>query len=82
MMLYNRDHVRNEGYRRLRDLTIGILGLGDIGRESKYSILIKKIIMIVIVVARYCKFLGMTVWGMTRTPVPVENRLSCVDQYR
>ena len=42
MMLYNRDHVRNEGYRRLRDLTIGILGLGDIGRESKNSILIKK----------------------------------------
>ena len=41
MMLYNRDHVRNEGYRRLRDLTIGILGLGDIGRESKYSVLIK-----------------------------------------
>ena len=81
MMLYNRDHVRNEGYRRLRDITIGILGLGDIGRESKYSILIV-IIMNVIVVARYCKFLGMTVWGMTRTPVPVENRLSCVDQYR
>ena len=80
-MFYNRDDIQNEGYRRLHDLTIGILGLGEIGRESKYSILIE-IIMIVIVVARYCKFLGMTVWGMTRTPVPVENRLSCVDQYR
>ena len=80
-MFYNRDDIQNEGYRRLHDLTIGILGLGEIGRESKYSIL-KIIIMIVIVVARYCKFLGMTVWGMTRTPVPVENRLSCVDQYR
>ncbi|XP_019862830.1 PREDICTED: uncharacterized protein LOC100637533 [Amphimedon queenslandica] len=59
-------NIRDLGYRRLRDLTIGILGLGDIGRE----------------IAKYCKFLGMTVWGMTRTPVPKEKRLSCVDQYR
>lgn len=38
-------------YRSLSNLTLGILGLGDIGKE----------------VAKYCKALGMTIWAMGRT---------------
>jgi phosphoglycerate dehydrogenase-like enzyme len=53
-------------YRRLSDLTIGILGLGDIGYE----------------VAKYCKSFGMTVWGMTRSEVPLDKRISHIDEYR
>ncbi|XP_046358729.2 uncharacterized protein in proB 3'region-like [Haliotis rufescens] len=46
--------------------TVGILGLGCIGRET----------------ARTCKFFGMKVWGMTRTEVPEDKKSPYVDEYR
>ncbi|XP_033102275.1 glyoxylate/hydroxypyruvate reductase A-like [Anneissia japonica] len=52
-------------YRLLSDLTIGILGVGDIGSQ----------------IANYCKFLGMKVWGMVRRDLPIDKRSSYVDQY-
>ncbi|MEE9465055.1 MAG: D-2-hydroxyacid dehydrogenase [Candidatus Neomarinimicrobiota bacterium] len=47
---------RVERYRRLRDLTLGIMGLGTIGRE----------------IARLANGFGMVVWGLRRGASPVE----------
>lgn len=52
------------GYRLMSQLSIGILGLGDIGKE----------------IARVCKALGMTVWGVARREK--QTKLSYVDYYR
>jgi len=48
---------RHTRYRRLPDLTLGILGVGDIGQA----------------VARAAKAFGMTVWGLRNRHEPVEN---------
>lgn len=51
-------------YRSLTQLSLGVLGLGNIGK----------------CIAKYCKALGMTIWGIGRTErkeLPVE-----VDEYR
>ncbi|XP_041372141.1 glyoxylate/hydroxypyruvate reductase A-like [Gigantopelta aegis] len=48
------------------DDVVCILGLGVIGTE----------------VARLCKVFGMEVWGVTRTPVPQDQKKTFVDQYR
>ncbi|XP_070546764.1 glyoxylate/hydroxypyruvate reductase A-like [Ptychodera flava] len=53
-------------YTLLSKLSIGILGVGEIGRE----------------IAIACKALGMTVWGLVRQDIPVEKRHECVDHYR
>ncbi|XP_064643535.1 glyoxylate/hydroxypyruvate reductase A-like [Lineus longissimus] len=53
-------------YRILSTLSIGILGLGDIGAE----------------VAKYCKYFGMTVWGLVRRDVAKEQQSKYVDHYR
>ncbi|KAL5463863.1 hypothetical protein EMCRGX_G032807 [Ephydatia muelleri] len=45
-----------KGYRPLSSLSIGILGIGDIGHR----------------IAEVCNTLGMTVWGVSRTQVPEE----------
>ncbi|XP_033100922.1 glyoxylate/hydroxypyruvate reductase A-like isoform X2 [Anneissia japonica] len=52
-------------YRLLSELTIGILGVGDIGSQ----------------IAEYCKTFGMKVWGMVRRELPIEKRSCCVDRY-
>ncbi|XP_071943273.1 glyoxylate/hydroxypyruvate reductase A-like [Antedon mediterranea] len=52
-------------YRLLSELTIGILGVGDIGCE----------------IAKKCKAFGMTVWGLVRRNLAVEQRSNHVDHY-
>ncbi|XP_053390278.1 glyoxylate/hydroxypyruvate reductase A-like, partial [Mercenaria mercenaria] len=53
-------------YRSLTDLTIGILGVGEIGQE----------------VARLCNASGMKVIGVTRSQPSEEKRCPAVSQYR
>ncbi|XP_062512489.1 glyoxylate/hydroxypyruvate reductase A-like [Corticium candelabrum] len=53
------------GYRMLGDLTVGILGVGVIGQT----------------IAKYCKSLGMTVCGLVRKEIPVDQRSPVIDQY-
>ncbi|XP_067685948.1 glyoxylate/hydroxypyruvate reductase B-like [Haliotis asinina] len=61
--VYERENL----YSKPLSLTsVGILGLGCIGREA----------------ARTCKFFGMKVWGMTRTEVPEDQKSPHVDEYR
>jgi phosphoglycerate dehydrogenase-like enzyme len=52
-------------YRRLSDLSVGILGVGAIGEE----------------VAKVCKSLGMRVCGLVRRNVPIAERCPFVDEY-
>lgn len=52
-------------YRLLNELSISILGLGDIGR----------------CVAKICKAFGMTVHGVVSKEIRDSERLSCVDKY-
>ncbi|XP_070546765.1 glyoxylate/hydroxypyruvate reductase A-like [Ptychodera flava] len=56
----------NPKYRALQNLSIGILGVGEIGKE----------------IARACKTLGMIVWGLVRQDLPAEKRCEHVDHYR
>ncbi|XP_066300680.1 glyoxylate/hydroxypyruvate reductase A-like [Branchiostoma lanceolatum] len=53
-------------YRPLEMLSVGILGVGDIGKE----------------IARCCKTFGMTVWGMVRRELSQDKRSPYVDHYR
>ncbi|KAK3602936.1 hypothetical protein CHS0354_039355 [Potamilus streckersoni] len=53
-------------YRPLSQLRIGILGVGEIGKE----------------IARSCKTFGMSVWGLTRTRPIGEKMCSAVDIYK
>lgn len=53
-------------YRPLSDVTIGILGVGSIGRE----------------VARLCNLAGMKVIGVTRTTPSVDKQCPAVSRYR
>ncbi|KAL3852442.1 hypothetical protein ACJMK2_016079 [Sinanodonta woodiana] len=53
-------------YRPLSQLRIGILGVGEIGKE----------------IARSCKTFGMSVWGFTRTRPIGEKMCSAVDTYK
>ncbi|XP_035658158.1 glyoxylate/hydroxypyruvate reductase A-like [Branchiostoma floridae] len=53
-------------YRPLTMLSVGILGVGDIGKE----------------IARCCKTFGMTVWGMVRRELSEDKRSPYVDHYR
>ncbi|XP_077997379.1 glyoxylate/hydroxypyruvate reductase A-like [Glandiceps talaboti] len=62
----NWDYALRAKYRLLSSLSIGILGLGDVG---KY-------------VAEACKLFGMTVWGLVRQDLPQEKRSPHVDHYR
>eukprot|EP01124_Arcella_intermedia_P005382 TRINITY_DN13180_c0_g1_i2.p1 TRINITY_DN13180_c0_g1~~TRINITY_DN13180_c0_g1_i2.p1 ORF type:complete len:352 (+),score=54.84 TRINITY_DN13180_c0_g1_i2:152-1057(+) len=55
--LWPPDKNRIASYRELCTLTVGVLGLGDIGAE----------------VARYARFLGMKVHGVRRTKQPTPN---------
>ena len=47
-------------------MTVGILGAGDIGT----------------CIAKHCKGLGMTVWGMVRRSLPQTTKLPYLDQHR
>jgi len=47
----NKPRLDDVKYRNLSELTLGILGYGDIGKQ----------------VAKYCKALGMTIWAMGRS---------------
>lgn len=58
-------HKEVASYRTLSSLSIGIVGLGDIGLE----------------IARICKALGMATKGVTRTARPPEERKDFVDEY-
>ena len=62
-LLHLRELVLNAKYRVMPKLTIGILGLGDIGQN----------------LAKTCKALSMTVWGVGRTDK--SDRLEFVDHY-
>ncbi|XP_071788353.1 glyoxylate/hydroxypyruvate reductase A-like [Asterias amurensis] len=53
-------------YRSLDQITIGILGAGDIGEE----------------IARVCKAFNMTTWGLVRRDLPKEERSEHVDVYK
>ncbi|XP_019629904.1 PREDICTED: uncharacterized protein LOC109474138 [Branchiostoma belcheri] len=53
-------------YRPLTMLSVGILGVGDIGKD----------------IARYCKTFGMTVWGVVRRELSQDKRSPYVDHYR
>ncbi|XP_072020170.1 uncharacterized protein in proB 3'region-like isoform X2 [Amphiura filiformis] len=53
-------------YRKLSDLTVGILGVGDIGSE----------------VARVVKTFGMKTWGLVNRDLPKDQRSSNIDEYR
>ncbi|XP_022084604.1 uncharacterized protein LOC110976008 isoform X2 [Acanthaster planci] len=53
-------------YRLMKHLTLGILGLGDIGEE----------------IARVCKAFGMRIWGLGRRDRSPEERSKNVDEYR
>ncbi|XP_060574689.1 glyoxylate/hydroxypyruvate reductase A-like [Ruditapes philippinarum] len=60
------NNLKHRNYRNLAELTIGILGVGDIGQE----------------VARLCNAVGMTVIGVTRTKPAEEKKSQAVSQYR
>ncbi|KAL5013597.1 hypothetical protein ScPMuIL_007867 [Solemya velum] len=64
--IWSRAKHATEGVRLLSTLTVGLLGCGGIGK----------------IVAEHCKAMGMTVWGMTRTPVDESRRCDAVDVYR
>ncbi|KAL5013596.1 hypothetical protein ScPMuIL_007866 [Solemya velum] len=53
-------------FRPISGLSIGILGIGDIGKE----------------VARCCKSMGMTVWGMVTRQPPEDRKCDAIDFYR
>ncbi|XP_070576591.1 glyoxylate/hydroxypyruvate reductase A-like [Ptychodera flava] len=53
-------------YRPVSDLTIGILGVGDVGSQ----------------IAKQCKSHGMTVWGLVKHEHSIRERTSHVDVYK
>lgn len=60
-------------HRQLCDLSIGILGVGQIGKRGTNICSHQPTAMLsswptITTVAEMCKSLGMTVWGVTRTP--------------
>ncbi|XP_038076098.1 glyoxylate/hydroxypyruvate reductase A-like [Patiria miniata] len=57
---------KRRNYRVLGHLTLGIIGLGDIGEE----------------IARLCKAFGMRIWGLGRRDLRPEERSKNVDEYR
>ncbi|XP_077992693.1 glyoxylate/hydroxypyruvate reductase A-like [Glandiceps talaboti] len=59
------DYSLRANYRLLTSLSIGILGVGDIGKS----------------IAEACKLFGMTVWGLVRQDLPIEERSPHVDHY-
>ena len=68
-------------FRPLNTLTLGIIGLGDIGKEGMwYNGSIHS--YHVTLVARVSKALGMTVWGLTKSPTTEGTRSPHVDHYR
>lgn len=61
---WNRDIYTNSRY--IPSLTIGILGIGQIGQH----------------LAKICKGFGLTVWGLSRRESSLENRCAYVDVFR
>lgn len=65
-IIWSSSVYQKKEYRPLSRISIGILGIGDIGQR----------------IAEVCSAFGMTVWGVSRTSVPEESRVPYIHQYR